>query len=313
MRATPTNHAGVPDTTDNCALTLNADQRDTDGDRIGDACDIDEDADGVPDGTDNCSFTANANQLDTDADHIGDTCDLDADNDGLLNAVDNCPIVSNTNQLDLDADGFGNVCDPDGDSAIPVDAFITMNGSPVGTAVNSTVMRTGTLGFTGGTWAINDSAVALSVGPGRFNLPSPVRVGTAVYPVAYQTQSLAYDTFYNFNTMQANFPDNNIAAVSTGGFITFGIPDRGDSGSLSDLVRINLSSGAFAVFQLFNGNAPGDQYAVNIETDANGTVHSAFITVTPGASYWYTLRQISARVVPFSICMTRPASHSSAP
>src|SRR5581483_4777410 len=150
------------------------------------------------------------------------------------------------------------------------------------------VMRTGTLGFAGGNWTINDSAVAIKVGPGRFNLPAPVQIGSTVYPVDFPTQSMAYDTFYSFNTMQANFPDNNFKAVTAAGYITFGIPNQGSSGSLSDLVRIGLLTGNYAVFQLRNGNAPG--YAVNIETDASGTVHSPNITVVPGQSYWYTLK-----------------------
>src|SRR5258705_10653621 len=112
----------------------------------------------------------------------------------------------------------------------------------------------------------------MKVGASHFNLPFPVKVGTTVYPIDYATQSLAYDTFYSFNTMQANFPDNNFKAVTISGFITLGIPDMGDSGaSLSDLVRVDLSVGAFAVFQLFNGNGPGGSYAVNIETDVSGT------------------------------------------
>jgi hypothetical protein len=175
------------------------------------------------------------------------------------------------------------------DPPIPVDAFITMNGNPVGTQVTPAVMRTGTLGFTGGNWTVNDSAVAMKVGPGHFALPMPVQVGTTVYPRDYPTQSMAYDSFYSFNNMQANFPDdNNFRAVTAAGYITLGIPNQGSSGSLSDLVRVGLTSGAFAVFQLRNGNAPG--YAVNIETDANGTVHSPNITVIPGASYWYCLK-----------------------
>ncbi len=177
---------------------------------------------------------------------------------------------------------------PAADPPIPVDAFITMNGSAVGTQVTPTVMRTGTLGFVGGNWSVNDSAVAFKVGPGQFNLPAPVQVGGTVYPVDYPTQSLAYDTFHTFNTMQANLPDNNFSALTVAGYITFGIPNMSSGASLSDLVRINLSSGALAVFQLRNGNAPG--YAVNIETDASGTVHSPNITVTPNASYWYCLK-----------------------
>ena len=45
---------GVPDDKDNCPGNANADQVDTDGDDLGDACDADEDGDGVPDGSDAC-------------------------------------------------------------------------------------------------------------------------------------------------------------------------------------------------------------------------------------------------------------------
>jgi len=170
----------------------------------------------------------------------------------------------------------------------PVDAFITMNGNPVGTQVSPAVMRTGTIGFTGGNWTVNDSSTAIKVGPSHFNLPGPIKVGSTTYPIDYPTQSMAYDSFYNFNDMQANFPDNTWSKVTAAGYFTFGIPNQGGSGSLSDLVRIDLTSGAYAVFQLRNGNAPG--YAVNIETDANGTVHSPNITVVPGSTVWYCLK-----------------------
>ena len=46
-----------------------------DNDGIGNACDSDLDGDGVSNGTDNCSTTPNADQRDADGDSIGDECD----------------------------------------------------------------------------------------------------------------------------------------------------------------------------------------------------------------------------------------------
>lgn len=163
---------GVPDTTDNCAYTPNADQMDhdldgvgdvcdedldgdtianatdncrdvpntnqadLDGDGTGDACDGDSDGDSVPDVGDNCLFVANTDQANSDGDPTGDACDTDDDNDTVLDTGDNCPVTANSTQEDFDSDGQGDACDADGDGDLvgnDVDACLS---SPAGQPVN---------------------------------------------------------------------------------------------------------------------------------------------------------------------------------
>jgi hypothetical protein len=60
---------GIPNDVDNCPLTANTDQANSDSDEFGDVCD-------------NCTLVANADQRDTDGDDYGNICDADLNNSG---------------------------------------------------------------------------------------------------------------------------------------------------------------------------------------------------------------------------------------
>lgn len=113
---TDTDRDGAVDGSDNCLLTPNPDQVDSDGDQLGNACDPDDDNDGVPDVTDNCPFFPSPDQTDSNHDGTGDVCTNDDDGDGVIDGNDNCRTVSNADQKDTDHDAIGDACDPDDDN-----------------------------------------------------------------------------------------------------------------------------------------------------------------------------------------------------
>ncbi len=79
------------------------------------ALEADSDGDGVADNLDNCVHVGNANQRDTDSDGFGNACDADLNNDCIINVVDLGLIKSvfftSADDADFNGDGVVNVLD----------------------------------------------------------------------------------------------------------------------------------------------------------------------------------------------------------
>ena len=95
FRSPDDDNDAVDDSVDNCPLSFNPDQSNTDGVGAGDACNdaFDVDDDDWENDYDNCPDVANRNQSDFDYDNIGDACDTDVDGDSAANAADACELT----------------------------------------------------------------------------------------------------------------------------------------------------------------------------------------------------------------------------
>ena len=108
---------GIKDANDNCPNKANADQKDTDGDGIGNACDFifiqynpTKPAPSIWDVTDN-PFEIDLKSIDDSASAPTAIAYDDFDSDGVANGDDNCLLIANTDQKDSDGDGYGDPCD----------------------------------------------------------------------------------------------------------------------------------------------------------------------------------------------------------
>ncbi|MCA1807448.1 MAG: thrombospondin type 3 repeat-containing protein, partial [Actinobacteria bacterium] len=115
---TDTDGDGVGDNSDNCTLTANANQLNTDGDTQGDVCDSDDDNDGLSDVEEGVLGTSPL-LADTDNDGTNDNVDafpldssetIDSDGDGVGDNADIFPFDA-TETLDSDGDGIGDNAD----------------------------------------------------------------------------------------------------------------------------------------------------------------------------------------------------------
>ena len=135
---------GIGDSYDNCPGFANPDQLDTDGDSLGNLCDLDDDNDNWLDETE---ITCGSDPIDidsfprdNDSDGQADCIDTDDDNDGWLDdqelSCNSDPNDPNVTPLDTDLDGISNCEDKDDDNdGWTDDQEISCNSDPLDSTI----------------------------------------------------------------------------------------------------------------------------------------------------------------------------------
>ncbi|MDE2038345.1 MAG: peptidoglycan-binding protein, partial [Patescibacteria group bacterium] len=174
----------------------------------------------------------------------------------------------------------------------PADIFLTMATSTPGTPLTIPILDDGTIGYphwfqleSDGTTGVT-STPGLTVATSQHALPSSVEVGTTAYASTTATQSIALNDTYYYETAESYLPAGHPSATISG-WLTVGPANAGVNGMTFDYAFIfGTTTGHFAGLQLRNGSP---SYYVWIET-GSPTLHSASIAVTPGGTYWFTLK-----------------------
>ena len=192
-------------------------------------------------------------------------------------------------------------------NTVPVDALIAMNTGTPGTMITTATMIAGTIGTN--QWQTGNAPVnSMTIAPSMNQRFVPVAVNGVSYPTTYPSQAIAYDDTKTVQTFQDNIPSGH-RQVTVAGFVTLGPTPAPNDSKLFDYWLVGGVNGQYAVMQLLDqGTGPGSTYAFNIETrPANTTIHSPYIPVTPGATYWCVLHADYTSGVAQLIIYTVPA------
>ncbi|MBX3045706.1 MAG: right-handed parallel beta-helix repeat-containing protein [Anaerolineales bacterium] len=209
---------------------------------------VDTDGDGVEDSLDNCPLVANADQADSDGNGVGDACEppasVDTDGDGIQDSLDNCPLVANADQADSDGDGVGDACDTTTDDEdddvvvlVPIGGglFIPVTGGQTQSLNLDALSTTGLLQL------IAANQFPLVAEGGFFSFSCVLKSVTTLTPDQYIVQDGKTVT----SVGQCSYMANDVERT-----ITLALTYLGEGGSFApgDVLLVNLAESDFAGF-----------------------------------------------------------------